>query len=315
MLKKIRYTILLIILVLVGINLHAAAKSDSSTGVDPELGSLVTTEWLNEHLDDPDLVILDCSFLVTLDDDGSLQSISGRSVYDEGHIPGAVFADIINVLSDAEGAFPFTLPTADKLVKTFGALGVGDQSRVVLYDSLGSVSAARVWWMLRWLGFDRAAILDGGINAWKAENRPLSKDSASPAPQQFTARVRPELIAHHDEVYSAMDNDQVKLIDAMSASHYRGEMVMYDWPGHIPGAINVPSTSLLDESGHYRPLEELEQMPGSDLHTRTITYCGGGVAAASDAFILTRLGFTNVAVYDGSLQEWTSDPDNPLEVD
>lgn len=313
--KNFRYTALLAMLVLLGLNLYAAAKPEKDTGVDAEFDTLVTTQWLSEHLDDPDLVVLDCSFLVTQGEDGSMQSISGRSSYDEGHIPGAVFADIINDLSDTESPFPFTLPTAEKLAKALGALGVGDQSRVVLYDSMGAVSAARVWWMLRWAGFDRAAILDGGINAWKAEDRPLSTEAAKPVPQQFTARVRPELIAYHDEVYEAINNDQVKLIDAMPASHYRGEMVMYDWPGHIPGAVNVPSFSLLDDSGRYRPMDELQEMLGSDFNTRTITYCGGGVSAASNAFILTRLGFTNVAVYDGSLREWTEDQNNPMEVD
>ena len=314
-LKNLKYSALLIMLVLLGINLHAAAKPEISAGVDAELGTLVTTQWLSEHLDDPDLVVLDCSIVITQGEDGSMQSISGRSNYEEGHIPGAVFADIINDLSDTESPFPFTLPEAEKFAKALGALGVGDQSRVVLYDSMGSVTAARLWWMLRWVGFDRAAILDGGINLWKAEGRPLSTEPASRSPQQLTARVRPELIAYHDEVYEAINNDQVKLIDAMPESHYRGEMVMYDWPGHIPGAINVPSFSLLDETGRYRPMEELQTMLGRDFDTRTITYCGGGVSAASDAFILARLGFTNVAVYDGSLQEWTQDQDNPMEVD
>jgi thiosulfate/3-mercaptopyruvate sulfurtransferase len=180
---------------------------------------------------------------------------------------------------------------------------------------MGSAWAARVWWLLRWIGFDRAAILDGGINAWKAEGRPLSAKPAVPAAKQLSAKLRPGLIAYEDEVRQAVNNDGFKLIDAMPESHYRGELVMYDWPGHIPGAINVPSFSLLDETGHYRPLDELAEMLGSDHDLRTITYCGGGISAASDAFILTRLGFTNVAVYDGSLQEWTQNPDNPLEVD
>ncbi len=314
-LNRLKYYGFLVILAFLAMNLYAAAKPGKSTGVDAELGTLVTTQWLSEHLDDPDLVILDCSMLVTQGEDGTFQSVSGRSSYEEGHIPGAVFADIINDLSDTESPYPFTLPTAEKLTMALGELGVGDQSRVVLYDSLGSVTAARLWWMLRWVGFDRAAILDGGINLWKAEGRPLSTEPVSPKPQQLTAHVRPELIAYHDEVYGAINSDRVKLIDAMPESHYRGEMVMYDWPGHIPGAINVPSFSLLDETGRYRPMEELQAILGNDFDTRTITYCGGGVSAASDAFILTRLGFTNVAVYDGSLKEWTQDQDNPLEVD
>jgi thiosulfate/3-mercaptopyruvate sulfurtransferase len=306
---------LVILLVLPGINLQAASKPETNTGVDAELGTLVSTQWLSEHLDDPDLVVLDCTVLITQGNDGSMNSISGRGSYEQGHIPGAVFADLVNDLSDTESPYEFTLPTAEKLAGAFGDLGVGDQTRVVLYDSMGTVFAARAWWMLRWLGFDRAAILDGGINAWKAEGRPLSTESAKPEPKQLSARVRPELIAYQDEVRGAINNDQVRLIDAMPASHYKGEMVMYDWPGHIPGAINVPSFSLLDESGRYRPMDELREMLGSSFDTRNITYCGGGISAASDAFILTRLGFTNVAVYDGSLAEWTQDPDNPMEVD
>jgi len=180
---------------------------------------------------------------------------------------------------------------------------------------MGSVWAARMWWLMRWIGFDRAAILDGGLNAWKAEGRPLSTEPVTLSAQQLTAHLRPDLIAYQDEVLKAVGDAKVKLIDAMPESHYRGEMVMYDWPGHIPGAINVPSFSLLDESGHYLPKDQLAELLGNDRDVRTITYCGGGISASSDAFVLTRLGFTNVAVYDGSLQEWTQDTNNPMEVD
>lgn len=312
---KLSFPVALIMLMVLGLSLNTAVAADDMEGVDAELGTLVTTQWLSEHLNDPDLVILDCSVLVTQGDDGSMQSISGRGSYDEGHIPNAAFADLINDMSDTESPFEFTVPTPEKLAAALGALGVGDDSRVVLYDSMGSVWAARMWWLMRWIGFDRAAILDGGLNAWKAEGRPLSTETVVPATRQLTANLRPDLIAYHDEVLGAVGDEKVKLIDAMPESHYRGEMVMYDWPGHIPGAINVPSFSLLDESGHYLPMDKLAEMLGNDNEMRTITYCGGGISAASDAFILTRLGFTNVAVYDGSLREWTQDTNNPLEVD
>jgi len=296
-------------------NLNAAVAAGDMEGVDPELGTLVTTAWLNEHLNDPDLVILDCSVLIKPSEDGGMQSISGRTSYDEGHIPNAGFADLITDMSDTESPFEFTVPAPEKLASALGALGVGDHSRVVLYDSTGSVWAARMWWLMRWIGFDRAAILDGGLNAWKAEGRPLSTEPVSRAAQQLTAHLRPDLIAYLDEVRKAVGDEQVKLIDAMPESHYRGEMVMYDWPGHIPGAVNVPSFSLLDETGHYLPMDKLAALLGNEREMRTITYCGGGISASSDAFILTRLGFTNVAVYDGSLREWTQDTNNPLEVD
>lgn len=312
---RLSIPVALIMLMFFSTSLNAAVAAGDMEGVDAELGTLVTTKWLSEHLSDPDLVILDCSVLVKQGDDGSMQSVSGRSSYDEGHIPNAAFADLINDMSDTESPFEFTVPAPEKLASALGALGVGDDSRVVLYDSMGSVWAARMWWLMRWIGFDRAAILDGGLNAWKAEGRPLSTEPAIRAAKQLTVNLRPELIAYHDEVFEAVGDEKVKLIDAMPASHYRGEMVMYDWPGHIPGAINVPSFSLLDETGHYLPKDKLAELLGNDREMRTITYCGGGISAASDAFILTRLGFTNVAVYDGSLQEWTQDTNNPLEVD
>lgn len=312
---RLSIPVALIMLIFVSTNLYAAATDGDMEGVDAELGTLVTTKWLSEHLNDPDLVLLDCTVLVKQGDDGSMQPISGRSSYDEGHIPNAAFADLINDMSDTESPFEFTVPTPEKLTSALGALGVGDHSRVVLYDSMGSVWAARMWWLMRWIGFDRAAILDGGLNAWKAEGRPLSTEPVNRATKQLTANLRPDLIAYHDEVLKAVGDEKVKLIDAMPESHYRGEMVMYDWPGHIPGAVNVPSFSLLDESGHYLPMDKLAALLGNDREMRTITYCGGGISASSDAFILTRLGFTNVAVYDGSLQEWTRDTNNPMEVD
>ena len=310
--KLIRLFVILVFMVSTSVT---QAQNKIVPGPDVEFGTLVTTEWLARHIDDPDLVILDCTVLVTQNEDGSFQNNSGWENYKQGHIPNAGFADLINDLSDKESPFQFTVPSAEQFTRTMGLLGVGDTSRVVLYDAYGSVWAARVWWMLKWAGFDRAAILDGGLGAWKAEARPLSTEPAVQTEKLLTANVRPELIADKDEVLDAVDNDEVRLIDAMPASHFRGEMVMYDWPGHIPGAINTPSFSLLDESGRYLPQSELELLLDGDREARNITYCGGGIAASSNAFILTRLGFTNVALYDGSLEEWTLDPENPLVVD
>jgi thiosulfate/3-mercaptopyruvate sulfurtransferase len=123
------------------------------------------------------------------------------------------------------------------------------------------------------------------------------------------------LIADRDEVFESISNDNIRLIDAMPEAHYRGDMVLYEWPGHIPGATNTPAFSLLDESGRYLPDDELAGLFPGDRNMRTITYCGGGISASSDAFTLTRLGYNNVAVYVSSLQEWTTDLNNPLEVD
>jgi thiosulfate/3-mercaptopyruvate sulfurtransferase len=169
--------------------------------------------------------------------------------------------------------------------------------------------------MLRWIGFDRAAVLDGGLAAWTAEGRPLSSEPVERPAKQLTPRPRPDLIADRVEVLAAIDDSAVRIVDALPEAHYRGEMSMYGRPGHIPGASNIPAFSLLDESGRYRSTDELAAMFGGDRDARTITYCGGGIAASSLAFTMTRLGFSDVAVYTASLQEWSADSANPMTVD
>ena len=289
------------------------AKSNSQP--DPVMDTLVTAEWLSQHLEDPDLVVLDCTVRVEPDEDGNIQILSGRADYEGGHIPSAGFADLMDDLSDDDSPHRFAVGTPEQFCAAMGALGVGDDSTVVLYDGNGSVWAARVWWMLRWAGFDRAALLDGGLKAWTDEDRPLSTEAANRPARQLMPAPRPELIADRDEVFAAIDNGAVSIIDALPEASYRGEMAMYDRPGHITGASNIPALSMLDESGHYRPHDELADMFDGDRKARNIIYCGGGIAASSDAFIMTRLGFTDVAVYTASLQEWAADPANPMEVD
>jgi len=295
----------------------ACSKSDNQTNVaaDTTMDSLVTAEWLSEHLNDPDLVVLDCTVLVQPGKDGGFSIVSGRTNYGEGHIPTAGFADLMGDLSDSESLFQFAVPTPEHFAAAMSALGVGDDSRVVLYDSSGSSAwAARVWWMLRWIGFDRAALLDGGLAAWTAQGQPLSTELESRPAGELTIALRPELIVDKDEVLAAIGDGTVNIIDALSEAQYRGEMSMYARPGHIASASNVPMTSLIDEAGRYRPQNELNELLEGDRDTRSITYCGGGIAASANAFIMTRLGYKDVAVYTASLQEWAADESLPMEV-
>ena len=292
----------------------SSSQPDLTTDLGAAMDTLVTTEWLSQHLDDPDLVVLDCTVRVEPGEDG-VRIVSGRVTYEGGHIPSAGFADLLGDLSDSDSPSRFALPTPEQFCAAMGALGIGDDSRVVLYDENHSVWAARVWWMLRWVGFDRAALLDGGLGAWTAEGRPLSVEPANRPTRQLTPAPRPELIADRAEVLGASGTSTVYIVDAMPEPHYRGEMAMYGRPGHIPGAFNGPALALLDESGHYRPHDELAAMFDGDRNARAITYCGGGIAASSDAFIMTRIGLSDVAVYIASLQEWAADPANPLVVD
>ncbi|MCW9023811.1 MAG: rhodanese-like domain-containing protein [Gammaproteobacteria bacterium] len=249
------------------------------------------------------------------DDEHGYRNVSGRPDYDSGHIPTAGFADLMEDLSDTSSPIEFAVPTPEQFCAAMGALGVGVDSRVVLYDMNYTAWAARVWWMLRWVGFDQAAILDGGLTAWTSEGRPLSTEPVTRSKKHLTPKPRPELIADRGEVLASIDDTAVCLIDTLPAEFYHGEMTIYARPGHIPGAIHIDGLHLLDEKGYCRPNDELVAMHDGDHNARTITYCGGGIVASLNAFIMTRLGFTNVAVYTASLQEWAADPDLPMVVE
>jgi len=286
----------------------------SANGGGATMDTLVTTAWLAEHLDDPDLVVLDCSVIIEQNEDGSFRSVSGRAEYGEGHIPTAGFADLMGELSDGDSPYQFAVPAPEEFAAAMEALGVGDNSKVVLYDSYNSFWAARVWWMLRWIGFDHAAVLDGGIGAWTAEGRPVLTEPSTRPAGSLTVALRPQLIADRDEVFAAIEDDDVELIDALPEAVFRGEFSMYARPGHIPTASNIPTNSLVDADGRYLPQGQLATLFEGDRKSRAIHYCGGGISASATAFIMTRLGYTDVAVYTASLQEWTTDPANPMEV-
>jgi len=288
-------------------NQDGAAKSAMDT--------LVSAEWLRDHLEDPDLVVIDATVLIERDEYGRMQAVSGIENYNAGHVPSAVFADLLDDLSDTGSSLEFALPSPEHFAAAMSALGVGDDSRVVLYDAGGSVWAARVWWMLRWIGFDRAALLDGGQQAWVALGEDLSTLPPKGSAGSLTIMLRPELVADQAEVRASLEGRTARLVDALPPGHFRGEWTMYERGGHIAGAENVPVTSLFDDAGRFRPDEELSELFEGGRDKRTITYCGGGIAASADAFVLTRLGFTDVAIYAASLQEWTADPDNPMESD
>jgi len=293
--------------------LAACAMQPGNREAEPPMDSLVTADWLAGQLGDPNLVVLDCTVLIERTEDGRFRAVSGRENHAAGHIPTAGFADLLGDLSNTDSPLQFAVPSPEAFAVVMSELGVGDDSRVVLYDAGGSSWAARVWWMLRWIGFDRAAILDGGLSAWIEAGLPLSTEPVVRTARELTPNVRPGLIADREEVHASIGREGVNIIDALPPEHYRGEMSMYGRPGHIPGATNVPVFSLVDETGRYRPADELRGLFESDSDERTITYCGGGIAASNAAFILTRLGYEDVAVYTNSLQEWAADPGNPLE--
>ena len=280
------------------------------------MDTLISAEWLKQHINNPDLVVLDCTVVTMPDanDPRGLHNVSGRPDYELGHIPNAGFADLKGELCKTNAPVEFDLLSPEQFCTAMGVLGVCDDSRVVLYDANYTGWAARVWWMLRWVGFDNAAILDGGLAAWTSTGNELSLESVTRSIKTLTPKPRPELIADHDEVLASINDAAVVLIDTLPEAFYRGEMSIYPRPGHITGAVNIDGLSLLDKNGHLLSQEELTAMHGFDRNARIITYCGGGIVASTDAFVLNRLGYDNVAVYMASLEEWTTDLSNPMEL-
>jgi thiosulfate/3-mercaptopyruvate sulfurtransferase len=279
---------------------------------------LVETEWLAEHLDDPRVRVLECTvYLHPVDGPGGYRVESGRARWAQGHIPGAGFVDLQEELSDPRSSLRFTMPPASQFARAMSRHGVGDGVRVVLYDRFVNMWAARVWWMLRAFGFDDAAVLDGGWKKWTREGRPVATDDGTRPPRPFDARPRPALIADKAGVLAALGDDRVCVLNALTEEQHRGGGVSYGRPGRIAGSANVPARDLVDPETHaYLPVDVLRAKfaaAGALDARRVITYCGGGIAASSDAFALTLLGRDDVAVYDASLSEWGADPSLPME--
>ncbi len=278
---------------------------------------LISTEELAANIDQPDLRLFDCTVFLRQSDDGPFRVESGRPTFDEGHIPNSGFIDQVDELSDPNSSLRFTALDSDRLAAAFAARGIGSGTRVVLYDRAFNMWATRVWWLLRSIGFDNAAVLDGGWKAWTADGRTVSTDP-EPAhqPADLTADPRPGMLVDLAEVEAATTSESVCLVNALSPQVHDGSDAGYGRPGHIPSSKNVFAIHLVDPETHrYRPLDELRAVfdDAGVAGERIVTWCGGGIAATSDAFILTRLGHDNIGIYDGSLSEWQMEG-RPLQV-
>ena len=266
--------------------------------------ALVDADWLHRHLDDEGLLILDCSWHLPG---------TGRDAYREwleARIPGARFFDFDGRFSDSGSSLPHMLPTAERFTREAQKLGLGTNSSVVLYDSQGMYSSPRGWWMLRAMGFDDCALLDGGLPAWSRAGYALDSDAPPGEPEDgdFVARLQPQWVADARQVRAALGDDDVAVIDARPAERFRGEA---EEPraglrhGHMPGALNLPFAELFRE-GRLLPSAELRERlaPLLEGRKRYIFSCGSGVTACILAFAAMRAGYDGYAVYDGSWCEW-----------
>lgn len=279
---------------------------------------LVDTGFVAERLDDPKLVILDCTTHLLPDPKITYRVVPGREDFERGHIPGAQFVDVQNDLSDRHQHLRFMLPDAESFAAAMGRFGVGNDSKVVLYSTANMWWAARVWWMLREYGFDNAALLDGGFQKWSREGRTIESGAARPRPAaQFVARERRHLMVGKEEVLAAIGDGAVCTINALRPEQHAGTGGnTYGRPGHIKGSVNVPAAELVNpETNEFLPAAELRRRFAAvgAMDRRVINYCGGGIAASADAMMLVMLGHPDVKVYDASLSEWAADPTLPME--
>jgi thiosulfate/3-mercaptopyruvate sulfurtransferase len=295
--------------------------------------TLISTGVLAEHLDrvaappsrdastERAFAIVDCRF--KLDD-----VPWGQRMYREGHIPGAVYAhldlDLSGPKTGANGRHP--LPDPSTLIDTFGRLGISSEDQVVAYDQDNGMFASRLWWLLRWLGHDRVAVLDGGFAKWARERaedggevrRPIAVGDEHRPARIFYGTPRPNMLVDVEDVRAALTNRALRLIDARAPERYRGDHEPIDRvPGHIPGAINHFFQSNVDANGSFRDAEELRrglrQSIGSLQPENTICYCGSGVTACHNLLALEHAGLHGAKLYAGSWSEWASDPSRPIE--
>jgi len=288
----------------------------------PEHNGLITTAELAAILDQPDLRLFDCTTYLEYQPAGSdipYIAVPGRHTFEAAHIAGADFLDLQGEFSDPNTTLRFMMPDIAQLEAAFGGHGIGADSRVVLYSIGTAMWATRFWWMLNSLGFKNVSVLDGGLDKWKAESRAIETGPAKGyPPATFTAKPQHGYFVDKHQVLAARGERNTVVVNALGPQLHKGlEPSRYGRPGHIPGSVNVSAATLFDpETKAFVPLAEAEAKfaaQGIAKDKRVIAYCGGGISATIDLFLLHRLGYDNLSLYDGSMGEWAKDASLPIE--
>jgi thiosulfate/3-mercaptopyruvate sulfurtransferase len=289
---------------------------------DPQ--ALISTDQLDAIRNQPHVRIYDCTTYLEPTPQGSDDpyiAVPGRKTFEEAHMPGADFLDLQGEFSDQTTRLRFMMPPATQLEAAFARHGIGEGVRVVLYSVGTMMWATRFWWMLKSLGYDSAAVLDGGLDKWKAEGRPI--ESGPPRgypPATFEARPRAGYFVDKNVVRSKLGASDTVVVNALGPQFHKGlEPSRYGRPGRIPGSINVPAATLYNASDKgFVSLDDAAAKfaaQGLSKDKNIVCYCGGGISATIDLFLLHQLGYDNLTLYDGSMGEWARDPALPIETD
>jgi thiosulfate/3-mercaptopyruvate sulfurtransferase len=283
---------------------------------------LITTTELAGQFGLPNLRLFDCTTYLEPAPEGSgvpYLAVPGRHTFEAAHIPGADFLDLQGEFSDQSTALRFMMPAVAQLGAAFGRHGISADSRVVLYSIGTAMWTTRFWWMLKSLGFENASVLDGGLDKWKAEGRAVETGPAKGySPATFTAKPKPGYFVGKHEVLAASVRRNTVVVNALGPQFHKGlEPSRYGRPGRIPGSCNVSAATLLDpQTKAFVPLADAEKKfaaQGITKDKRVVTYCGGGISATIDLFLLHQLGYDNLTLYDGSMGEWAKDESLPIE--
>ncbi|MEA2920754.1 MAG: thiosulfate/3-mercaptopyruvate sulfurtransferase [Bradyrhizobium sp.] len=283
---------------------------------------IITSSELAAILDQPGLRLFDCTtYLEPAPAGGPVPYfvVPGRQTFEAGHIPGADFLDLQGEFSDQATELRFMMPAIGQLEAAFGRHGVSAESHVVLYSIGTAMWATRFWWMLKSLGLENLAVLDGGPDKWKAEGRAIETGAAKGyRPATFTAKPKPGFFVDKHETLAASADRNTVVVNALGPQFHKGlEPSRYGRPGRVPGSCNVSAATLFDpQTKAFLPLADAQakfEAQGITRDKRVVAYCGGGISATIDLFLLDQLGYKNLTLYDGSMGEWAKDASLPIE--